>query len=461
MDQLLLHDYSFLPALMEDYGYYLIKKDLSEFYQQENEPPFRLEDYHLDKLTNLRLIDKKLGFISTLDSLVWEHGKYRVYIHSLRLFNFSSSKESIQLLGSFMGRMVLGTISKYSHDNQIHSDYVIVGTDRVYRADEKQRRQDVKMIHKVHAILNGKDYLDIYTSASLYPNVKAEYKNIFQLNEEEKKQYHLIGEKVCDISMIWQCGLKRRQLLRKNQIYSWKDPAFPEYFYKMVSSPIRIGIIQKMLSLATCPEQQDLLFPTKNDVLKKFPILQEHLSSWVFVDFETDFQKCIYLMGYYTHQDGYQCHWSDHLDPYSEKPLLHKIYSTLSSLKQQGKLLCYYVAENNFWKERCHFHKLHDYMDLFADMLDLNSIFLNGPFLIRNVFNFKLKNIASRLFELGYIPIQQPNGCLDGAQSIEIARQYFQTKSPDLCRILENYNQFDCQVLYELVFFLQNYYQLS
>lgn len=450
-----LYDYSFLPAIMEDYGYYLIKKDITPFYQLDEQCGDGLE-YSSGKISNVQLMDKKLKFISTIDDLVWERGKYRVYLHSLRLLTFSCSEESIRLLASFMGRMVLGTITKYGHDN-IHSDYVISGTDRVYRADEKQRRLDVQMIHKVYAIFSGKDYLDVFSSSFL-PNLKADYKGIFQLEEDEKKQHQSVGEKMCDVSMIWQCGVKRRQFLRKNKIYSWKDPNFPEYFYQLLSNPNRIHIIENMLSLATCPEQKDLLFPSKETVLQKFPILQTDLSSWVFVDFETDFQKCIYLFGYYTQQDGYQCHWSDHLDPCSEKPLMDKIFSILNSLKQQGKILCYYVAENNFWKERCRFHHLQKYIDLFADMLDLNTIFVRGPFLIRNVFNFKLKTIASQLFKLGYIPIQQPEGCQDGAQSVDIARQYFHTRDRKLGLVLEKYNQFDCQVLYEIVNFLQQYY---
>lgn len=458
-DRIFLKDYAFFPALLEDYGYYLVKKDLTPFYQLD--PPicmFFQDEHKTDNLTNVRLTDKKLNFISTVDALVWEHEKYRVYIYN-HYSNFSYD-DNMYLLSVFRGRMVLGTITKYGLDDKIHSDYAIVGTDRVYRADEKQRRLDVQKVHKVHAIFNGKDYLDVFSTV-FSPNLKADYKGIFQLDEEEKKQHQLVGEKLCDVSMIWQCGLKRRQLLRKNKIYTWKDPAFSTHFYKMVSSPFRIDIIEKMLSLATSTEERDFLFPCREVILEKYPILQEHISSWVFVDFETDFQKCIYLMGYYTKQDRYQCHWSDHLDPCSEKVLMKKIYSTLSSLKQEGKLLCYYVAENNFWKERCRFHKLSNYMDLFADALDLSLIFIHGSLIIRNVFNFKLKAIASQLFRLGYISLKQPEGCQDGAQSVEIARQYFQTRQQHIGSILEKYNQFDCQVLYEIVCFLQDYYEFS
>jgi hypothetical protein len=215
-----------------------------------------------------------------------------------------------------------------------------------------------------------------------------------------------------------------------------------------------------MLQLASSPEK-DLLFPERDALLPRFPELGRDLSRWVFVDFETDFQKCIYLMGHYTQEEGYGCVWADNLDAVSEKPLMHTIYTRLSGYKERGFLLCYYVAERNFWRERCQFHRLGAYQDLFDGMLDLGRVFQEGPLLVQGVFHFKLKGLAAKLYEKGYIGIQQPHGCMDGAQSVDLARQYFRTQSPDLAGVLERYNRFDCEVLYEMVRFLQKYYYLS
>lgn len=458
----MLYDFGFLPALLEDYGYYLIKKNVAGcVVHVGEEDALCIYSGGCDRKSrkDLVVMDKKLCFLSTIDFLHWENEKYRIYIDTNRLSTLCpiTSGEILEMLGSFMARIALGAITKYGHHKWVHSDYAIVGTFRVYRASEKQRRQDVRIVQRVRAIIDGKDHLDICSSSgSLYPNLKASYQGVFLLDTDEKKKYQQICEKVCDVSVVWQCGIKRRQLLREKKIYSWKDPAFTDYFYDMVSSPKRIQIIDRMLQLASCPDQ-DFLFPDEG-LLETFPELRRDLSDWVFVDFETDFSKCIYLLGYYTQEDGYRCEWADHLDPGSEKPLMHKIYSVLSSFKQNGRLLCYYVAEKNFWKERCGFHRLDVYADLFDGMLDLSHVFLDGPLVIQGVFNFKLKNIASKLYEKGHIGICQPEGCLDGAQSVDLARHYFKTRSDDIGGILENYNQFDCQVLYEMVGFLQKYY---
>lgn len=458
----LLYDTAFLPALLDDYGFYLIKKNI-DGYIYKSKLFFTNHQFDGKKsIQNVFLPDKKLGIVSTIDFLHWDHDKFRIYIDTFRLYVLCGnllSDEMLDLLGNFMGRTALANVSKLGYSKYIHCDYVIMGTDRVYRANEKERKQDVQMIHKVNALFSGREYIDVLSSGKLFPNLKANYGGIFQLNEEEKKKYQEICNDVCDVSVVWQCGIKRRKLLREKHIYRWDDPAFGDHFYEMVSSPMRIDIIRKMISLSLEGED-DLLFPPKQEVLEKFPILEKNISSWVFVDFETDYQKCIYLLGYYTAENGYQCEWADHLDPGSEKPLMRKIYSILSSYKERGFILCYYVAEMNFWKERCRFHRMDEYMDLFDGMLDLSHVFMYSPLIIRGVFNFKLKNIASRMYEMGHIRVKQPEGCMDGAQSVDLAKEYFKTRSNDLSEILERYNQFDCQVLYELVVFLQKYYYL-
>jgi hypothetical protein len=454
----LLRDIAFSPALQDDYGYYLIKEDIQNFlYHEKSCENFR-DLFPLKRtIESVVLVDKKLGFVSEIDFLHWEHKKYRIYIDTLRLSRMCGSLEHTEDLSLFLGKMALASASKCGYSEWVHCDYAIAGTDRVYRASERERRHDVQMVHKVRAVFEGREYLDAGSSlGSLFPNLKANYGGIFQLNENEKKMYQEICNEVCDVSVVWQCGVKRRRILREKKIYRWDDPAFQDHFYEMVSSPRRVDIIRKMLSLSLSGEE-DFLFPPKEEVLDKFPILETDISKWVFVDFETDFSKCIYLLGYYTENDGYQCEWADHLDPGSEKPLMRRIYNVLSSYKKEGRTLCYFVAEMNFWKERCRFHGLVDYMDLFDGTLDLSHIFIYSPLIIRNVFNFKLKSIASGLYEMGYIDLKQPTGCVDGAQSVDLAREYFSTRSVELSGILERYNQFDCEIMYEIVVFLQKY----
>lgn len=456
----LIHDFAFFPALLDDFGYYLIKKDLCVLFLDDNIPPslpfLSLSDKK-QTWKDVLLTDKKLGLVSTIDFLHWENNKYRVYIDTLRISSLLKARDEtwVQMLGCFMSRMALATFSKYGYDRCVHTDYAIVGAGRVYRASEEERRQDIKIVRRVCAVIEGKSFLDIESSnGSLYPNLKVDYSGIFQLDDAEKKQYHIVCEKVCDVSIVWQCGVKRRRLLREQKIYRWDDPLFSNHFCQLVASPYRSEIIEKMLMLSTDPTR-DFISSRANELLEKFPWLKKQVENWVFVDFETDFQKCIYMMGYYSKDEKYKCEWSDHLDMISEKPLMIRIHEILSQLQQQGKMICYYVAERNFWKERCRRHNLQELMDLFDNAVDLSHVFQYGYVIVRDAFNFKLKTLASRLYKMGYIRLRQPQGCADGAESVEIAKEYFRTRSNELSSILESYNQFDCQVLYEMVCFLQ------
>ena len=451
----LLFDFGALPALMDDYGYYLIKKNVSGLLADRT----LVSSSILKDKKNIVLIDKKLSVVSTIDYLHFEHGKLRVYIDTLRLSHLTCN---IEELGCFMARIALATITKYQFNNLIHDDYAVVGTDRVYKANSCQRKHDVRTIHRVRSILGGRQYLDAVGSrGSLYPNLKMEYIGIFSLDETEKKTYHDICTQVCDVSVVWQCGIKRRRLLREKKIYRWDDPQFQTHFYEMVSSHSRIRAIDKMIWLSQQQNGINLLFPPKHDLLQRFPLIATDMSSWVFVDFEPNFQKCIYMVGIFCN-GNYQCEWADHLDPGAEKPLMDRVYTLLSSYRDQGKILCYYVAEKVFWKERCLFHNLgNDKMTLFDGMMDLSHVFIHGPLIVRNAFNFKLKNLASKLFEMGYITIQQPVGCHDGAQSVVLAQEYFRTRDDPIKDILQRYNQFDCEVLYHMVQFLKKYYNLA
>lgn len=455
----IIYDFAFFPALLDDYGYYLIRKDLSALFLDNKNIPTTLpsDTDRKPHWKDVLLTDKKLGVVSTIDFLHWEKDKYRVYFDTLRISSLLSARDDTwtKLAGSFMARVALATLSKYGHDRCVHTDYAIVGVERVYRASDEERRGDIKMVRRVCAVMEGKSFLNIETShGSLYPNLKVDYAGIFQLDDAEKKQYRDVGEKVCDVSLVWQCGVKRRRILREQRIYRWDDPLFYRYFRPLVASPHRSEIIEKMLMLSSEPTK-DFMSPLPNELLQKFPWLEKPLGDWVFVDFETDFQKCIYMMGHYTREGGYLCEWSDHLDMFSEKPLMIKIHQLLSQLQQSGKMVCYYVAERNFWKERCRLHNLEGLMSLFDNAVDLSHVFQYGPVIVRGAFNFKLKTLASRLCEMGHLGLRQPQGCADGAESVEIAREYFRSRSENLLSILEAYNQFDCQVLCEMVCFLQ------
>lgn len=471
----ILYDYGLMPTIFDDYGHYLINRSLSKQIRKTNIEWIHsnysnqqigvrpcifiggelkrnvLSSTHDKDYSGVIIIDRRLRLASMIDFLIWEKTKYRAYIIPDTKMTPTVYKEEYYDL---LGRLTISSLSKNGYSSYIHTDYVIVRNEKIYPASDKQRKDDIITIKRVHAILDGIDFLLIHDSnGSLFPNQKADYPSFFT-NMELQKEKEIICNNVCDLSVVWQCGHARRNILRKNGIYRWDHNRFLSVLDSLNISPTFTKIISKMVSLSTS-STKDIDVPS--DLYEKFPMLcNTELSSWIFVDFETDFQKCIYLCGYSSINSDHECLWADNISPTSEISLIHRIYERLYEHKINGGNICYYYAENRFWRERCNFHKLHKYMDLFSGCLDLYEVFVNAPIIIKGVFNFKLKTLASKLYELGQVPIQQPKGCSNGAESVQIASQYFRTHDYNLYLVLKRYNEFDCDILLHFLVFLRD-----
>jgi len=459
--QYYMHDVALAPMAAQDGGHYLFEPSLAEKVTASSQPDWRknarrrLETADRRDKCSMRLVDARYQMVFTVDRLVWEEGedKYRIHLDGGRLRDYCP-KGVEDAWEDMMGRMVLASVGKGRMHPWILDDWCWVGNRRVNRASDRKRRDDIRQIHRLRAILSGLAFLHPEDSSMLYPNHKADYScTPLALTEAAQKKKEEVAIHVRDISMIWQCGMARRERLRDAGIFRWDDPRFLDHFQPMVYS--RIETIRRMIHLSSSEEILDL--PSRSSIARRFPdLLESNLDSWVFVDFETDFQKCIYLFGWSATNARHGWEWGTAISLSSERLLMDRIHAFLTQHQQAGGRVAYYFAEDRFWRERCQVHGLPHYMDLFRDALDLHRVFEHGPILVQGVFNFKLKAIAAGLFHHGLIDIQQPKGCADGAESVALARRYFQNKDPVLQQTLQNYNRFDCDILLELVRFLRH-----
>ena len=459
-----IHDYSLVPAALEDIGHYLFKPELKEkvvvremdssFWRKE-----LVEKLERKKpvLQGIRLIDTALGIVSLVDSLIWdkECGKFILHLSEHRLAVYCPPGQR-EICEDIMARWALYIVSKQRLSEWIEDSYCKIGNRMVTRSDEEQHRVDVRQARRTLAVLNGLEYLTVDGSGgSLYPNLKADYTGtIFEIDACRQKEKMQTAIDMKDISMVWQCGVKRRDRLHRKGVYRWDDPRFLCFFQEMI--PSRIHIVSRMVEMT-----EDVEYPPLEVVRTMFPSLRDtDLSRWMFVDFETDFQKCIYMMGWAT-TENHGWEWGSAITLSSERELMDRIYTCITRHREEGGRIAYYFAEDRFWKERCVVHGLvenHEFYHLFSDALDLHRVMERLPILIRGVFSFKLKAIADGLYRHGLVPICQPEGCADGAESVRIAQRYFTSHDESLKTILENYNRFDCQILLEIVHFLRKLY---
>lgn len=437
----ILFDYGLVPCLYEDYGHYLLKPGIKNQITTQEEKKNKEWLHRVgrdDVIQNIVLIDARLRIASMIDSLIREDdGMYRVYLSRHRLSQYCRDDGFMEMIS----RIVLSTVRKTRLNRTIRDDYVMMDQEKIHRRDES-RRSDVKNIHRVHAILDGLDFLQIRSSnGGLYPNIKTVYTSFFSLDADMETEKQTIARSVRDVSQIWQCAVRRRAIMRRYGVYSWDDPRFLSIISSLVSDHV-FGIIEKMMELMH--SQHDFYIPSC--IVRRFDWLSCDLSQFFFIDFETDFNKCIYMCGVY-HQ-SYDVIWGKDISLESERDVMLEIDRRLRTVRKQ---LCFFYAERQFWRERCRVQQLHHIADLFDDAIDIHKLFVDGPIIIRGLFDFKLKHIARRLHELGHLSITQPSGCADGADSVRIAYRYFQTGSTTMKDTLEAYNRFDCEVLHAIL----------
>jgi hypothetical protein len=398
------------------------------------------------------MLDVRLGVGFIIDFLIKDNttGRFRIHLSGNRLRKYCEDPDWDNMLG----RMILATVKKLRLAALIHTDAIRID-NRVIRGcdDDRIRRKDVRDIHRTRAILDGIHFLHVRPiDYRLYPNTKATYTPFFDLGQMQKHKIEC-ANRLRDVSIVWQCGYKRRNILRDAGIFSWDNPRFIPSLSMMVPS-CYMNVIRRMIDMT---QEMNHPFYIPSDLIHRFPFLADCKRPWVFVDFETDFHKCIYLFGEFSHRDGYRNEWSQNISLHSERDLMMRIHDRLCRLKEEGFLIGYFYAERSFWRERCKIQQLPLLQDVFDDAIDLHKLFLHGPIMIQGLFDFKLKHIAGAMFRHGLITLQQPDGCADGAESVRLAQQYFRTHDLSVRTIIENYNRFDCEVLDAMLRFIQNH----
>lgn len=452
---MLLKDFAIIPGLLDDFGHYLFLQETDIFWKDKANPAWRknITNSKSNLLSFVEIPDIETGIYSVAEQLVKEDAKFRIFLCPNRVSQHCPVvvREENE---AFCSRIILSTIQKYRLKDFIHTDYLWIGNVRYYGGTKQQRGADLRMIHKVKAILSGTTFLQC-DERFLSINPKADYTSFFNLPPDIQKNKIKLAEELNDIGLIWQCGLSRRKKIREQQVFSYKDPEFIELFPRYVPTS-KFKIVENMMRLNESLDQ-DLDFPPASHPIWQNDLFTIDFDKLLFVDFETDFQKCIYMFGYSNLNTGYNVEWAEDLCPTKELSLMHRIYNLINQHHREGGRTVFYFAEDRFWRERCRHHKLYDYIDLFSSGVDLYQVFEKGPFLVKGAFNFKLKTIAKRLFEMSKIPIFQPDGCSDGNESVAIAKRWFLFKKEEDRDVLEKYNQFDCDVLLEISRFLRAY----
>ena len=116
------------------------------------------------------------------------------------------------------------------------------------------------------------------------------------------------------------------------------------------------------------------------------------------------------------------------------------------------------AAENNFLKSANQRQKnnLDNWLPLIT-LIDFCKVFEEEPIIIKNMFKFKLKDVAGAMYENNLIKTRWED-INSGMTVIKEASKYYREKKNniDIINNIINYNKTDCKVLWEIVDYLRN-----
>ena len=311
--------------------------------------------------------------------------------------------------------------------------------------------------------------------SELYPNMCTD-------SGKWQAQKEKIADEIGEITSIWYCGIRNRNIAIQNGITSWRDPTCVSSNIGM--SGIRASIIDNILNINR--QNVDKIRPKK---------IINNMFNWktdeneIFVDFETmsdifsPFSELpeqkktdmIFMIGVWYKQkksfDWVYKRFTCNKATYEEEYNIMEDFNEF--LKEYNKpKIWYWCAENKFWRmaenrqfERARLERDQSRMDNISHNWDLKNwadmceIFKKEPIVIKDCFKFGLKSIAKAMYNHGLISTKIESDCSSGMSAMIRAHKCYQTNTnPTDCEIMKDiaqYNKFDVQVLHDILSYIR------
>lgn len=324
------------------------------------------------------------------------------------------------------------------------------------------------------------------------PHREEMYPNMCVQNNKWDSVKKDIAEKTKELTQIWMVGYKNRVFAHENNVYTIDDPNCSSKMMN-INGKKTAPIIDKIIKINQNPKT--IIVPKK---------IKNNTNNWkeesavdFYIDFET-FNKCFYDtnidiknsansnvifmkgIGYIDNNKfKYKCLILDSCNEESECNMLIefknfieervKIYMVNNNIKRRSsvtpKLFHWANAEKTFIDiANRKFNNILDKWLKSIQLVNLCKIFTTEPIIVKGMYNFKLKEVASAMYNNNMITTHWKSNTSnvgDGFTAMMNAVKYYKTNavnSNNLDPIIENildYNYVDCRVLYEITDYLR------
>jgi hypothetical protein len=357
--------------------------------------------------------------------------------------------------GFIIGRKYIYSGQNQTINNSLYTmgiiDYSTVDRDYVYST--------YKAIEWIRLVKSEGHLWTIYP-----PSKKELYPNMCIDSGPWMKEKKRIAEEIKEITLIWNCGIRNRNIAIQNQIYSWDNQNCNTFSIGINNS--YTNAINSILSI----NQQSKLNITSN--------IKNNLFNWkskeneIFVDFETisdifsdlndlpvqNSTELIFMIGVgFINNEGvfeYKNFVSNELNSQEEIRIILEFLEWLKTMSFPK--IYYWSAEPSIWNRAIQRNNLEN---VILNWCDMYQIFKVEPIAIRGCLDYSLKSVAKAMRSHGMISCNlDDNNCNSGMMAMLNAWKYYKNKEEnhEKMREIEVYNQFDCKVLYEILEFLRN-----
>lgn len=306
----------------------------------------------------------------------------------------------------------------------------------------------------------------------LYPNMKNKNDSFWRPIKNQ------LANKINEITQIWNVGVKHRNIAHSKKIYNWKN--------KKCNSKI-LGFSEESTVGPIVDAIMDINRNTRNKIYPN--TINYNNNNWktcdpdtleFYIDYETittEYHSYIFMIGV-----GYINNKSDTINKWTFKNFY------LSELSDNAfKLMIdnFWLYINNILKEKnkknsrfIHWTKaepsqynkcIDKFMLPNKNFIDLFDVFKNEPIVIKGAFGFSLKDISKAMYKNKMIETcwsnldNTENKCENGLDALYLAIKLYNEntaidKDNNILLTIQNYNEVDCKVLYEIIEYLRKYH---
>jgi hypothetical protein len=296
----------------------------------------------------------------------------------------------------------------------------------------------------------------------LYPNMN---------NTMDGKHHHVkeqISEKYHEITQLWNCGVKEREIAFDNGVKGWNHKLFNAGLIGL-----RPGKKQKIIDAIVTlnRDRQDLMYPTK---------IENNENEWqnnklvsFYVDFETIQENLIgdvniigdyiFMIGVGHIDDGkftYTNFTASNLTLKTEKEIIEAFLDLIKNISHEKDAILFHWGqhERNVFSRAIRRHG--DIWEM-PNFVDFCKIMTDEPILIRGTYDFGLKTVAKSMYKHNMIKTIWGDDLHDGVSAMFLGWKEYKKNTPDvrqsqiMQKIIE-YNKIDCQTMYEIIDYLRH-----